>query len=227
MAQRRWAVSLALPVALLCVLPRVGASEKPPADPLISPGLAAAAERSGLHPDVLRLALRARARAAAMGLASRPVVTVIDYRLPSRERRLWVLDLARGVVLAHELVAHGRETGDDLARRFSNRPGSLQSSLGTFLTGETYRGTHGLSLRLHGLDAGLNDQAEARALVVHGADYVGPRIVAKLGRLGRSHGCPALSPDAARRVIGLIRGGTVLFAYYPSPAMEQALATRW
>lgn len=173
-----------------------------------------AATRAGLRPEVLRLALAARARAVAGGVPARPVLTVIDYSLASRERRLWVLDLAHARILAHELVAHGRGSGDDLARRFSNRPGSLQSSLGTFVTGPVYHGRHGLSLRLRGLDPGLNDQAEARAIVVHGAPYVSETVARKLGRLGRSQGCPALSPDVAARVIDLIRGGTVLFAYY-------------
>jgi hypothetical protein len=173
-----------------------------------------AAERAGLRPEVLRLALAARERAVAGGVPARPVLTVIDYSLASRERRLWVLDLAHARVLAHELVAHGRGSGDDRARRFSNRPGSLQSSLGTFVTGPVYRGRHGRSLRLRGLDPGVNDQAEARAIVVHGAPYVSETVARKLGRLGRSQGCPALSPDVAARVIDLIRGGTVLFAYY-------------
>ena len=180
-----------------------------------------AAARAGLRPEVLRLALRARDRVVASGLAPRPVLTVIDYSLPSRERRLWVLDLAHARVLAHELVAHGRRTGDDRARSFSNQPGSLQSSLGTFVTGSMYRGTHGLALRLRGLDRGLNDRAEARGIVIHGAPYVSEATVATLGRLGRSQGCPALSPATAARVIELIRGGTVLFAYYPSPALER------
>jgi hypothetical protein len=130
-------------------------------------------------------------------------------------RRLWVLDLERGRVLARELVAHGRGTGEDRARRFSNRPGSLQSSLGVFVTGRTYRGKHGLALRLRGLDAGVNDRAAERAIVMHGAWYVSPAMVAKVGRLGRSEGCPALSAAAAPRVIRLIRNGSVLFAYYP------------
>ncbi len=174
-----------------------------------------ASRRAGLRPEVLRLALRARDRVAASGLSARPVLTVIDYSLPSRQRRLWVLDLAHGRVLAHELVAHGRGTGEDRAVRFSNRPGSLQSSLGTFITGAVYRGKHGLALRLRGLDRGLNDRAEARAIVIHGAPYVSEAVVAKLGRLGRSQGCPALSPGAARRVIGLVGEGTVVFAYHP------------
>jgi hypothetical protein len=130
-----------------------------------------------------------------------------------------VLDLDRGTVLAHELVAHGRNTGDDVAERFSNRPGSLQSSLGTFLTGSTYTGKHGLSLRLRVLDP-INDRAEARAIVVHGAEYVNPSIVQQLGRLGRSQGCPALSRAAAPRIIRLIENGTILFAYHPSAQEE-------
>jgi hypothetical protein len=152
----------------------------------------------------------------ARSLGTRPLLTVIDYSLSSRQPRLWVLDLSSGRVLAHELVAHGRGTGGDLARRFSNRPGSLQSSLGTFVTGAAYRGRHGLALRLRGLDTGVNDRAEDRAIVMHGAWYVSPAVVAQLGRLGRSEGCPALSRTAAPRVIDLIRDGTVLFAYFPS-----------
>jgi hypothetical protein len=154
------------------------------------------------------------------------VLTVIDYSLPSRVRRLWVLDVRMGRVLARELVAHGRNSGDDVPHRFSNRVGSLQSSLGLFLTGRVYRGKHGISLRLRGLDPRLNGRAEKRAIVVHGADYVSRRTIASLGRLGRSQGCPALDRAVARRVIELIRGGTALFAYHPSAARESRLAAR-
>jgi hypothetical protein len=171
---------------------------------------------------VLRLALRAHARAVAERLTVRSVLTVIDYSLRSRDKRLWVIDVERGAVLAHELVAHGRNTGEDQAERFSNQPGSLQSSLGTFLTGFPYYGKHGLSLRLRGLQA-INDRAEARAIVVHGADYVSPGIVEQLGRLGRSQGCPALSRLAAPRVIRLIQDRTILFAYHPSLHRELAV----
>jgi hypothetical protein len=185
-----------------------------------------AAAAAGLRPEVLRLALRAQARAQAAGLTTSPVLTVIDYSLPSRARRLWVLDVRGGRVLARELVAHGRNSGDDLPHRFSNRAGSLQSSLGLFLTGRVYRGKHGISLRLRGLDPRLNGRAEERAIVVHGADYVSQRTIAALGRLGRSQGCPALDRAVARRVIELIRGGTALFAYHPSAARESRLAAR-
>ncbi|HET8622650.1 MAG TPA: murein L,D-transpeptidase catalytic domain family protein [Gemmatimonadales bacterium] len=206
---------------LLCsfgfvALPLVAAAAAPgTADPSTSERLTAAAERNGLRPAVLELALKAHARATAEGKTTSPILTVIDYSRLSREKRLWVLDVSRGVVLEHELVAHGRNTGGDESERFSNRAGSLQSSLGTFITGAIYHGKHGLSLRLEGLDAS-NDQAMARAIVLHGADYVNPGIVSQLGRLGRSQGCPAVSRSAAPRVIRLIKGGTVLFAYHPA-----------
>jgi hypothetical protein len=183
-----------------------------PATELVD-GLERAAATIGLRPGVLHAALRAHENAVATGLTRSPILTVIDYSLPSRERRLWVLDLARGEVLAQELVAHGRGTGDDVARRFSNQPGSLASSLGSYLTGATYLGKHGLSLRLRGLDS-TNSRAESRAIVVHGADYVSETTVRALGRLGRSQGCPAVATSAAPRIIGLIRGGTLLFAYH-------------
>ena len=190
----------------------------------VGAALASAAEAAGLRSGVLELALRAHARARNEGRTASDLLTVIDYSLPSRERRLWVLDLATGAVLEHELVAHGNGSGGDLATTFSNVSGSNQTSLGTFVTGATYQGKHGLSLRLHGLDAGLNDQAHSRAIVVHGADYVNPGIVSTLGRLGRSQGCPALSTAASARIIQRIQGGTVIFSYYPTPALERTLA---
>jgi hypothetical protein len=214
---------------LLCVV--LGLGSLPTASPVAarpeprSPVVEAAAA-AGLRPEVLRLALRAHARAQAAGLTTSPVLTVIDYSLPSRMRRLWVLDVRRGRVLARELVAHGRNSGDDVPHRFSNRSGSLQSSLGLFLTGRVYRGKHGLSLRLRGLDPRLNGRAEERVIVVHGADYVNQRTIAALGRLGRSQGCPALDRAVARRVIELIRDGTTLFAYHPSATRGSRLAAR-
>lgn len=179
----------------------------------LSDELVTAASAAGLRPSVLARAVEAHDRVVSAGRSDSPLLTVIDYSLPSREKRLWVLDLDRDSVLAHELVAHGRNSGGDLATHFSNAPGSNQSSLGTFVTGRTYQGAHGLSLRLIGLDQGVNDNALARAIVIHAADYVNPGIVNALGRLGRSLGCPALSPAAAPEIIGLIKDGTVVFAY--------------
>lgn len=163
----------------------------------------------------LELALRAYRCAQARGLVTEPILTLIDYSRPSTERRLWVLDLDTGEVRFHELVAHGRESGENHARAFSNVSGSLQSSLGLFRTAETYIGRHGYSLRLDGLEPGVNDLARERAIVIHGADYVTEGFAAKHGRLGRSWGCPALDPRVNRALIDTIRGGTAVFAYYP------------
>jgi hypothetical protein len=168
---------------------------------------------------VLALALTAATCAARCGLVASPgIVTVIDYSRPSNEPRLWVLDVTRRRLLHRELVAHGRGSGELYATRFSNDPGSKQSSLGLFATAEIYDGQHGRSLRLHGLEPGINDNALARTLVIHGADYVSPDFAAAQGRLGRSHGCPALPLAVAGAVIDTIEGGTPLFAYYPDAA---------
>jgi hypothetical protein len=114
-----------------------------------------------------------------------------------------------------ELVAHGRNTGEGLAERFSNVEGSKMSSIGLYKTAETYYGSNGYSLRLRGLDPGFNDNALSRAIVMHGAPYVSQAIADRLGRLGRSWGCPAVRQEVARTVIDTLKGGALLFAYYP------------
>ncbi len=167
--------------------------------------------------DVLDRALRAYTCARAQGTIARPLLTVIDYSLPSTQKRLWVIDLVRRRVLFHELVAHGINSGDTYASAFSNRINSRQSSLGLFRTEETYYGRHGLSLRLAGLEPGYNDRARERAIVMHGASYVSAAHVSTFGSLGRSWGCPALPEGVHQRVIEHIRGGSALFAYYPDP----------
>jgi L,D-transpeptidase catalytic domain len=168
----------------------------------------------GLSPKVLAMALDAVACAKARGVSGRDdLLTVIDYSLPSTEPRLWVLDLAHGEVLFHELVAHGSGSGDNYATRFSNNNDSHQTSLGLFRTAGTYEGGNGYSLKLQGLDAGVNDMAETRHIVMHGAWYVSPEHARRQGRLGRSWGCPALSEASARPVIDTIKGGTFVFSY--------------
>lgn len=187
------------------------------ADPRSLDSLAAAVP--ALDRGVLRLALRASACAERHGLLpDGDTLTVIDYSRPSSEPRLFVLDLAQRALRHQELVAHGRGSGEHLATSFSNQPGSLQSSLGLFVTLGTYVGRHGRSLRLLGLEPGFNDRAEERAIVMHGAEYVSAAFAALHGRLGRSLGCPALALDVAPRVIDAIRGGSPLFAYYPDSA---------
>jgi len=165
--------------------------------------------------EVLEAAKQAFECGRKAGYFRQPYVTVIDYSLPSTQPRLWVIDLAREKVLFRELVAHGRNSGENVAVSFSDRPGSKMSSLGLFRTGETYWGKHGWAMRLDGLEPGFNEHARDRAIVFHGADYVSPRSIAKLGHLGRSWGCPAVRRDVSRSIINRIRGGTALFAYYP------------
>lgn len=168
----------------------------------------------GLSSQVLRLALDRVACAQARGVSGRgDLLTVIDYSLPSTEPRLWVLDLMKGKVLYRELVAHGKGSGDNYATRFSNQPNSLQSSLGLFRTGGTYDGGNGYSLKLEGLDQGVNDLAESRYVVMHGAWYVSEAQIRSQGRIGRSWGCPALSESMARPVIDTIKGGSFVFSY--------------
>nr|PZN54557.1 MAG: hypothetical protein DIU61_07385 [Bacteroidota bacterium] len=148
-------------------------------------------------------------------LSDKQIITIVDFRKPSSERRLWVIDLATKRVRYHSFVAHGRNSGELYATRFSNRVNSYQSSLGFFITGDTYNGKHGLSLKLYGAEKGINDKAEARAIVMHGADYVSESFIKKTGRLGRSLGCPAIPYDIHRDLIGTVAGGTCLFIYYP------------
>jgi hypothetical protein len=169
-----------------------------------------------LDSGVLRLALNAAACARDAGVVKNErLLTVIDYSKASTEPRLWVLDLERERVLFEELVAHGRGSGENFATRFSNEDGSHQTSLGLFRTADTYVGANGYSLRLDGLEAGVNDRARDRAIVMHGAPYVSEVNVRTVGRLGRSHGCPALRPAIARTVIDTIKQGSLVFAYYP------------
>ncbi|MCA1768797.1 MAG: murein L,D-transpeptidase catalytic domain family protein [Halomonas sp.] len=165
----------------------------------------------GADPQVLSLA--ASALACADPDAER--LAVIDYSLPSSEPRLWVFDLNRDKLMFEELVSHGRGSGDAMATTFSNVPESYQSSLGLFRTMNTYYGRNGYSLRLEGLENGINDLAYQRAIVIHGADYVSESFIQQTGRLGRSHGCPAVSQDVTYPLIDSIKDEQYLFVYYP------------
>lgn len=182
------------------------------------------ADGGGPRSEVLERALEAYTCAGVSWRA--PLLTVIDYSLPSSARRLWVIDLHRAKVLFHELVAHGRGTGDLLAERFSNTSGSHQTSLGLYQTLATYQGEHGHSLRLRGLEPGINDRAEERAIVMHAAWYVSEDHVRRWGRLGRSQGCPALDPAIHREVIDTIEDGTALFAWYPDSGWLRSSRTQ-
>ncbi|KAF5272356.1 hypothetical protein FQR65_LT17441 [Abscondita terminalis] len=164
---------------------------------------------SGLNPKVLQLGLEAYNKARQEGLDNQHILTIIDYTKPSTARRLWVLDLNNNSVLFNEYVAHGQNSGGNYATSFSDRPGSLESSLGVFLTESTYQGKHGYSLKLKGLEKGFNDRAEARDIVVHRADYATAQFAQQHGRLGRSWGCFAVSPAVADSLIHSIKNGTL------------------
>lgn len=141
------------------------------------------------------------------------ILVLIDYTKPSTQERLYVIDMRNGKVLYKSLVAHGRGSGDNYAIRFSNTPDSHQSSLGFYLTLNTYEGKNGYSLRLDGLEPGINDKAYERAIVIHGADYCDRSFIKSAGRLGRSFGCPALPRDVSDAIIDTIKDGAVLFIY--------------
>ena len=169
-----------------------------------------------LDRDILDLALNAASCAVRSGDVKAPrTLTVIDYSKPSSQERLWVFDLTTRELLYEELVAHGQGTGANVATQFSNNNESHQTSLGLFVTDTTYVGKNGYSLRLDGLDEGYNDKARERAIVMHGAPYVSETFVKANGRLGRSWGCPAVSDAVARQLIDRVKGGSLVFAYYP------------
>ena len=169
-----------------------------------------------IDPHVFSLALEAASTAIAHGEADEPAtLTVIDFSRPSTEKRLWVFDLRSRALLFEEVVSHGRGSGRTMATAFSNRPDSNMSSLGLFRTGEAYVGKNGYSLRLDGLEPGINDRARERAIVMHGAPYVNEATARTNGYLGRSLGCPAVRPEIAQRLIDTVKGGSLLFAYYP------------
>jgi hypothetical protein len=168
-----------------------------------------------IDPKVVKLALVAYQKAKQQGLAKQDILTIIDYSKPSTERRLWVFDIKRGRELFNTWVSHGKNSGDNMAHNFSNSPGSLKSSIGVFITDQPYIGGHGLSLRIRGQEAGVNDNAYSRAIVFHGAKYVNGQTANSYGRIGRSWGCPAVDQNEIKPLIATIKDKTVVFAYYP------------
>jgi hypothetical protein len=173
--------------------------------------------------SVFAMALHAAATAVQRGDVSDPAtLTVIDFSQPSTRRRMWIYDLRNRTLLFEDLVSHGRGSGVAMATSFSNQPESNRSSLGLYRTAETYVGKHGYSLRLDGLEPGFNDRARERAIVMHAADYVNAATAKAQGYLGRSLGCPAVRPEISRQVIDSVKGGGLLFAYYPDPQWLKA-----
>lgn len=177
-------------------------------------------QTANLRPEVLGLAFEAYAQAKAEEVVRRPVLTIIDYEISSFQKRLWVIDMESGKLKYEDLVAHGmgkpRGSGGDMeeALSFSNEHGTLKSSLGLFVTAEPYYGRHGYTLKLDGLEEGVNDNARERLIVLHGAEYVSQdRAEDRL--VGRSWGCPAVRPEISKELIDTIKEGSILWIYYP------------
>ncbi len=168
-----------------------------------------------LNNKVLSTALSAMQCALSNGAEPAKRLAVIDFSLPSSEKRLWIFDLDSKQLVLHDFVAHGNRSGDNFATSFSNTNGSHQSSIGLFRTAESYHGKHGYSLRMDGLEPGINDRARERAIVIHPADYVNPAWIPRQGRIGRSQGCPAVRPEIARTVVDKLKGGQFMFSWYP------------
>ncbi|MDO9261084.1 MAG: murein L,D-transpeptidase catalytic domain family protein [Flavobacteriaceae bacterium] len=150
------------------------------------------------------------------GIIQNDILTLVDFSLSSTVKRLWVIDLKNNLILFQSLVAHGRNSGNEFAHQFSNKSESYQSSLGFYATAETYIGKHGYSLRLDGLENGINHKARERAIVIHGADYVSETFIQQNGRLGRSFGCPSLPMENYKEIIDLIKNKSCLFIYFPA-----------
>jgi hypothetical protein len=152
----------------------------------------------------------------ARGVIQKNILTLIDFSLSSNTKRLWIIDLNTKTILFNSLVAHGRNTGNEFANSFSNAAESYKSSLGFYATGEVYQGKHGLSLRLDGLERGINDNARSRAVVMHGANYVTESFIHNNMRLGRSLGCPAIPMMLTKEIINTIKDKSCLYIYHPS-----------
>ncbi len=188
-------------------------------------------EATGLDASVFRKALVGYYNFKKTQLISpeRQILTIIDFNRKSSQKRLWIVDLADNKLLFNTLVAHGQGSGGDMATSFSNQADSHQSSLGFYITSETYFGKHGFSMKLEGMDKGFNTNARDRAVVVHGAEYVSQSFINQHGRLGRSHGCPALPVELTNTIINTIKGQTCLFingpaSNYNSNYLDQDLA---
>ena len=169
---------------------------------------------SGLSKEAYEFTLKGIHELQAKGeLVNDSIVTICDFTRPSSEKRLYIIDLRNYRVLFNTWVAHGRNSGKEMAASFSNTLSSYKSSLGFYRTGDTYMGGNGYSLKLHGLEKGINDKALERAIVLHGADYVSPSFLQSNGFMGRSYGCPAVSTVEAKPIINTIKGGSCLFIY--------------
>ena len=174
------------------------------------------AQAPNLKPKILDKALAIYRCVKRKKVRHEKYLTLIDFTKPSNEKRLWLFDLDKNKLIYYTWVAHGMNSGVLYAKYFSNKPQSRTSSLGLYKTGVPYKGKHGDSLRLHGLEQGYNDKAFSRSVVVHGAWYISEEFIKKYGRIGRSWGCPAVKMTLAKPIVNLIKHGSLLLIYYPN-----------
>lgn len=154
-------------------------------------------------------------------LNNQQFLTIADFSKPSSEKRLFIINTEKMELVLHSLVAHGRNSGKQMAEKFSNKMESYQSSIGFFITGNIYKGKHGMSLQLEGIEAGINDKAKQRAIVVHGADYVNDALIKKQGYIGRSLGCPAVPQNQVKDIIQTIKGSSLFYIHAPDKSYLQ------
>ena len=174
-------------------------------------------EQKGLSKQAFEYACRGYDHLLKRGIINKQGYLVIcDFSQSSNKKRLYLIDMTNNEVTLNTFVAHGRNSGGEYAKRFSNKLKSLQSSLGFYVTQKTYYGEHGLSLRVEGLEKGYNDKANQRRIVIHGADYIGDAVLKSSSYMGRSYGCPAIPKKESKNLINTIKNGSCLFIYHPS-----------
>ena len=172
----------------------------------------------GLPFDAFMNAMKGFSKLREKNLVSEDsILTIVDFTKSSKEKRLYVVDLKNQDILFHSVVAHGRNSGQEYAKSFSNKPSSHKSSLGFYITQGTYMGSNGYSMKLQGTETGINDMALSRAIVMHGADYANESVIDSKGFLGRSYGCPAVPQKLNKKIIDKIKNGNAVFVYYPDP----------
>jgi hypothetical protein len=173
-------------------------------------------KEAGLSKKIFLMALKGMSRLVKTHHIKDNLLAIVDFSQPSINKRLYVIDLDNFRLLYNTWVAHGMRTGKKTAESFSNRPSSCKSSLGFYITGSAYNGSNGYSLKLEGMEKGINDAAMRRGIVIHGADYVNEQLINSQGYIGRSWGCPAVSPDISQSLIDVLKDGTCLFIYAPN-----------
>jgi hypothetical protein len=173
---------------------------------------------SGLSKKVFTMALKGMAKLVRTRHIKDNLLAIVDFSQPSNNKRLYVIDLNTYQLVYNTYVAHGMKTGKQKATSFSNRQSSNKSSLGFYVTGNAYQGTNGYSLKLQGMEKGINDGAMRRGIVIHGADYVCEGLIESQGYIGRSWGCPAVAPEVSQPLIDLLKEGSCLFIYAPTTA---------